>query len=57
MLKFLQWKKWIIASIIMAIVWYLWAKQIIDSDTVLFIWTINTLLFWVASNQTKKLYK
>ena len=55
-LKFLSWKKSVIATIIMAIVAYLATKGIIWEAEVVMISSIVAALFGTASAATQKIY-
>lgn len=56
LLKFLSWKKWIIAVILTTINGYLLAKWYYWEIEFTAISTILWALFWVASAQTKIIY-
>lgn len=56
-LKFLSGKKSVIASLILTTSGFLGTKSIIDSDTVLYIGTMTTIIFGAASIATKNIYK
>lgn len=55
-LKFLSWKKGVIAVILTTINWYLLAKWYYSDIEFTAISTILWALFWIASAQTKVIY-
>jgi len=55
-LKWLSWKKSIIATIVMTVTAYLSAKQYIWESEVVLIWWIVWAIMWTVSYQTKKIY-
>ena len=56
LLKFLSGKKWVIATILSLILWFLFAKWLIDDLTFTLIGWILTALFGWASIATKSMY-
>lgn len=56
-LQSLSGKKSIIASVIMTIVAYLWAKGYLGADETTVLWTLVTIIFGTASYQTGQIYK
>jgi len=56
-LKILNWKKWVIATILTATAWFIYAKWYVDDVTYAFVCTILATLFGTASYQTHKMYK
>jgi hypothetical protein len=55
-LKWLSWKKWVIATIITLIIWYLFAKWYIQDAEYQLIWWLLVIMFWWASIATKNIY-
>lgn len=54
-LNFFKWKKNVINTIIMVIVWYCYNKWYIGTEEFITIWAVVWLIFWTTSFATNKM--
>jgi hypothetical protein len=55
-LKFLSWKKSVIATLLTLVLWYCFAKWYLDEATYNLIGWMLVIVFWWASIATKNIY-
>lgn len=55
-LKWLSWKKWVIATLLTLILWYVFAKWYLDEATYNLLGWMLVIVFWWASIATKNIY-